>query len=282
MSDQAAQDDDLSALEALVGDDPPETPEAPPETPEAEETQPEASQEADPQVEKASAKGWKPLEEFDGDESEWVDAGEFLRRQPLFDQIRSERRKREDLEKKLESTTKFVKGIEERVRNQTLAEIEAERRKAVEDGDVEAFEEADKKYQEAAKPTEQPAEEASDELPQEVQDFASRNAAWFEKNAAMTEDAVAFTKFYRGKGMELDAALVEAEKDIKTKYPAFFTNPNRKRPQTVSEGNREKGQKVVGYNDLTAEQKTVYASIKGHMSLDEYIKELKEQGAFDE
>lgn len=269
-----------SALEALAAEETPDEAETSEENEQAEEEQPEPSQkEPDPHVEKALKKGWKPLEEFDGDPDEWVDAAEFNRRQPLFEEIRKHRRHAQDLEKKLESTTKFVQGIEERVRNQTLAEIEAERRKAVEDGDVEAFEEADKKYKEAAKEPEKPKEE--DEIPQEVQDFAARNKSWFEQNAAMTEDAVAFTKFYAGRGKPLAEALEMAEKDIKAKYPAFFKNPNQKRPQTVSAGTRETG-KSIGYNDLSAEQKAVFSAMKGHMTLDEYIKELKAQGEFND
>ena len=285
MSDQAAQTEELdadtqSALEALAGGEAEVAPEAVGEPEKAAETKPEVS--PDPQTEKALKKGWKPLEEFEGDPDEWVDAAEFNRRQPLFEEIRKHRRHAQDLEKKLESTTKFVQGIEERVRKQTLAEIEAERRKAVEDGDVEAFEEADKKYQDAAKEPEAPKEEAQDEIPQEVQDFAARNKSWFEQNAAMTEDAVSFTKFYTGRGKPLPEALELAERDIKAKYPAFFKNPNQRRAQTVSAGTREQGGKAIGYNDLSAEQKAVFSAMKGTMTLDEYIKELKAQGEFND
>src|SRR4051812_35214193 len=37
--------------------------------------------------EKARAKGWKPLEEFKGDEADWVPAREFIGRERLFDKI---------------------------------------------------------------------------------------------------------------------------------------------------------------------------------------------------
>ena len=271
---------DTSTLEALT-EPPVETPETPPETPVEEEVP-----EANPIEEKALAKGWKPQDQYQGDPDEFVDAGEFLRRQPLFDQLSKKERKIRDLERKLEGTTKFVQGIEKRVRDQTLAEIEADRRKAVEDGDVEAFEDADKRYKEAAKEPEPPKEETDNEIPEEVQAFAKRNDAWFEKNAAMTEDAVAYTKFYRGRGKDLNEALVEAEKDIKRKYADFFKNPNQERPQTVAGGNRDKGKAQRGYNDLTPEQKGVWAAMKSvyhaeGKSVNDYIKELEKQGAFE-
>lgn len=267
-----SESEDLSALEALT-DEPPEDPPAdpPPEDP------PEPPK-ADPLEEKALSRGWRPKDDYDGDEHEWVDAGEFLRRAPLFDQLSKKDRKIRDLEKKLDGTAKFVEGIEKRVREQTLSEIEADRRKAVEDGDVEAFEAADKKYREAEKPVE--PEPVDPDIPEEVQDFAKRNGSWFEKNAAMTEDSVSFTKFYRGQGKELGEALELAEKDIKRKYPDFFENPNKKRPQSVASDNKEKGATQRGYSDLTDEQKSVFAVIKSRVKLEDYIKELESQGAF--
>lgn len=253
--------------------------EEPSETP-VEEPKDEPEPQADPIVEKARNAGWKPQEEFEGDPDQWVDAGEFIRRQPLIDQIRAERKRVKDLEKKLDGTTKFVQGIEERVRKKTLEEIEAKRRQAVEDGDVEAFQQADKEFQEAQKAPE-PEEEPQDELPQEVQDFVSRNGSWFEKNAAMTNDSVSFTEFYRNQGKPLSEALELAEKDIKRKYADFFRNPNKDRPSPVSPSTREQRPARIGYNDLTSEQKAVFSAMKGTMTLDQYISELKEQGAFD-
>ena len=42
----------------------------------------------DPFIEKASAAGWRPLEEYDGDPEQWVDAKEFVKRAPLYEQMR--------------------------------------------------------------------------------------------------------------------------------------------------------------------------------------------------
>ena len=33
--------------------------------------------------------GWRPKEDFEGDEATFIDAAEFVRRQPLFDKIES-------------------------------------------------------------------------------------------------------------------------------------------------------------------------------------------------
>jgi len=53
---------------------------------------------ADPLADKARASGWRPKEEFEGDPDEWVDAGEFVRRKPLFDQIHNLKKQAKEAE----------------------------------------------------------------------------------------------------------------------------------------------------------------------------------------
>ena len=43
--------------------------------------------ELSPIEQKAIQMGWRPKEQFEGDEEEFIDAKEFVRRQPLFDRI---------------------------------------------------------------------------------------------------------------------------------------------------------------------------------------------------
>ncbi len=158
---------------------------------------------------------------------------------------------------------------------------EAKRRQAVEDGDVDAFNEADKEYQEAQKPPEKEEAEEAHEVPEHVQAFAERNAAWFETDWAMTNDVISATQFYMTQGKTHEQALAQAEKDIKRKYSDRFKNPNKDRAQTVASDSKESRPAVRGYNDLTSEQKEVYAALKNQISLKDYIKELEDQGAFN-
>ena len=43
-----------------------------------------------PIEEKAIQMGWRPKDQFEGDEEEFIDAKEFVRRQPLFDRIENQ------------------------------------------------------------------------------------------------------------------------------------------------------------------------------------------------
>src|SRR5512138_1524244 len=51
----------------------------------------------------AREKGWRPKEEYEGDHEAWVDAEEFIKRQPLFDKIKSQSKKLKELEKTIEA-----------------------------------------------------------------------------------------------------------------------------------------------------------------------------------
>ena len=47
---------------------------------------------SDPFVERALELGWRPQEEWTGPEEEFIDAKEFVRRQPLFEKIEAQSR----------------------------------------------------------------------------------------------------------------------------------------------------------------------------------------------
>lgn len=95
----------------------------------------------------------------------------------------------------------------------------------------------------------------------------------------MTNDVVNATQFYINKGQPHEQALAQAEKDIKRKYADRFENPNKGRVQSVAEGTKESRPKTRTYNDLSPEEKQVFAAMKGHMTLSEYIKHLDENDA---
>ena len=61
-----------------------------PEVEEVEEEEPLEAVEPSDEETVARAAGWRPKEEFDGDPNQWVDAGEFNRRAPLFEKINNQ------------------------------------------------------------------------------------------------------------------------------------------------------------------------------------------------
>ena len=235
--------------------------------------------EQDPLVEKAKSSGWTDKESWVAagkDPDQWVDKDEFIRRQPLFEKINKLTKAIKERDKRIDQVSQYAARAAENERNRVLAEIEAKRKEAFESQDYEAFSKADEELAKARQ--DQPAEVTEPDIPEPIREFAERNARWFEKDQDMTEFAVERTGAYRKRGMDIDEALRKAEADVRKFFPEKFENPNKQKPAAVVAPNRESRPRAHGYNDLNAEQRAVFATLKNHMTLDEYVKGLKEQG----
>lgn len=279
--------DAIDQINELIGDaefEEPEIKEPPLDAPPPNETPPS---EPNPIEDKARSSGWVSKEEWESsgkDPDQWVDAGEFVRRAPLFQELKEHKRRNKDLEKRLDDVAQYAAKAEEIGRQRALKELDQKRKEAITLGDVEAFEEADNEYQklqlEKVAPPE-PAVKKEDEQPQyppEVVEFAKRNERWFDKDVAMTAYAVEQTRRYRMAGDEMSEAMSKAEADVKREFAHKFINPKKDQPSAVAQGSGEQRPQKHGYSSLNSAQRAVFATLKNVMTLDEYIDGLKKQG----
>jgi len=221
------------------------------------------------------ASGWRPKEEYEGDPDAWVDAGEFVRRKPLFDQIHQLKKEVQNSKKQVEQVSSYAAKAAEKARAELLAELEAKKEEAFQAGDYKAFAEADKAHRQAesdpvvAQP-EQPV------IPKPLQDFAERNVNWFDKDKAMTAYAVSQSREYIESGKSMDEALKLVESDVRREFAHKFVNPNKeKAAAVVAEGGEKRAEGKISYNDLSREERSVWASLKNHMTFDEFAKTLR-------
>lgn len=236
----------------------------------------------DPIQEKALKSGWTDKEAWVAagkDADEWIDAKEFVSRKPLYDKLHAQAKALKDKEEKLEAVSKYAAKAAEIGYKKALDELQAQKREAIQTGDVDAVEAVEKRIEEVKQElvAPEPVEKAP-EIPPAVKEFADRNEKWFEKDEPMTVFMVASTQKYTGLGKPLDEALKLAEADVKREFAHKFINPNKEKPAAVISNNTEARSKSYGYSDLNAEQRSVYSALKGKMSLDEFIAGLKEQG----
>lgn len=96
----------------------------------------------------ARAAGWRPKEEFSGDEHVWVDAGEFLRRGELFTKISAQARELKELRAATQELVAHNARIREQAFKQAEQALREQRAEAIETGDKAAYLEAE--AQEAA------------------------------------------------------------------------------------------------------------------------------------
>lgn len=258
---------------------------------------PEARAEARREHEETTARerGWRPEEEYDG-EGVWVDAPEFNRRTELYDKISSQNKVIKNLNKKFDNLVSHTKGVVERTREKTIAEIEERRQKAVQLGDTESFNEIDKELEEAKKipeftdsaeseetgeSGEETGEDKPIEIPQTIKDFAEKNKSWFEKDQEMTDFMLFKVQQItnRGKGkVTLETAMAEAEEEVRKTFPSHFENPRKKKPSPVLSSSKEsrKESKAKTISDLTKEQRGVWYSLKGSMTEKEFLEQLEQ------
>lgn len=224
------------------------------------------------QIEAATKKGWKPLEEYQGPEGEWVDAQEFLGRQRLYDKLHDSRRQITKLERDIASMGKHFTDMEENAYQRALKDLREQQAIAVEQQDTAAVlkvsdEIAELKTKQAEK-AKQAQAQPSGQLTEEFVEWKQANS-WFESDQEMTADAISIGIGYAAanQGKSQTEILKHVETKIKKIYPdKFQKKPQQKREAPVVEsggGNggeqtqqsAKKGKLTV--NDLSETEATV-------------------------
>ena len=166
--------------------------------------EPELSEEEVAIREEASKMGWVDKDDYTGDSKRWVNAGEFIRRQELFDKIHTETAARKKLEKQLAEVTKYVKSLTAREYAQELARLRAQRDSAMDNDDREAADKANEDIAklQVAKQVEEEDSDDDDSLTEvqqhaiEVADAWKQENSWFQEDPELTELADGFAMLF--------------------------------------------------------------------------------------
>lgn len=227
----------------------------------------------------AREKGWRPPEEFEGDDKDYVSAEEFIKREPLFNKIKVQSKELKEMKRTVEAmATHFKKQTELEVRK-AIAALKDKRKDAIEVGDVDAVDKIDQEIeqQKQAHTTEEVASP-----PAEITEWVEQNK-WFESDNELKEFAIAFNQAYINKHPgDLQKSLVETTKAVKAAYPEKFKNPKREEPPPVSGGGKPASNETkYSIKNLSQDQKLVYNQmVKQHkvVSHDEFFKGLEDIG----
>jgi len=272
--------DELETVEEVV--EVVETPEI--DTPAGDETQYS-------EVEKrAMAQGWKPKDQFDGDESDFVSAAEFERRGQLFKKIADVNRKYERVTGALSALQKHHKAVYESSYKKAMEDLKAQHRAAVEEGNVakadDIIDQIQVKNIEAAQQMQQlnaaPVEQG---VPAAMEEFNERNAHWYQKDDVMTAyaDRVGheFTRsqLAGGRRPTVEQILGHVESQVRNKFPSAFGG-KRAAPSPVasaSSPSRPGNRSTFGEKDLSPEEVSVMKTLArdGVMTEKQYIDEIK-------
>lgn len=275
---------------------------------ENQQTEEQVGNEAPSIEEEAMSKGWRPLEEWDGDPDQHIGAKEFLDREPFFERIKSQsseikRTKRELAE--LKETIKELSDHHQRVREteykRAMEDLKARRREAFESGDYERLETVEDKMKELEEIQQEEANlraqksnqvnTSSQGLPQEIQD-------WVDENTWYNEDPVRRAVLDACLQQVIDndptasnnprKALEEATKLAKREIPGRFGLERVRGSAVVEPGDgasrARSGKSKYSARHLSDDQKAVgkrFIATGAIKNLDEYAQQLAAIGGLD-
>lgn len=228
----------------------------------------------------ARESGWVPLEEYKGDKSKWVDAGEFVRRGSLFKKIESQSRQIKDMARAIQDIQALHAKSREAEYKKALAQVRAEKKAALEEGDADGVIDADERLdmiREAQRAeVEQPVQKTDGSDHPEFVAWVEKNS-WYETNKGMRAFADAVGIDLRNQGMSPSEVLRAVEKQVRVEFPHKFKNPNQAKPNAVegSGGSPNSGSKD-SYT-LSPQERSIMNNLVrlGVMTEKEYIAELK-------
>lgn len=231
--------------------------------------------------------GWRPLSEFNGDEDDFIDAKEFVRRKPLFDKIERTGSELKQVKRALDALKTHYTTVHDTAYKEALANLKKARRQAITDSDGERFDEIDqqiKDVEEAAEKVRQVAQEdtapATPEVHPKFAEWTNRNP-WYTSVDYMRAYADRRGKELHQQGMTPLEVLKKVEEDVRKEFPHKFRNSNKDDAPMVENNNARGtggGNKKDSFTLTPAEERIMNTLIKSDpktFTKEKYIAELK-------
>lgn len=231
--------------------------------------------------ERAAEQGWRPQDEWDGDPADWRTAREFLDRGEFFKKIEDQTRTIKELRKTQADLTRHLDVVRKTEFKRALEVLKAQKRVALESGDVEKVIELDDEIaqtrEEQAKAVVQPTVEVDPQLNPIFVSWKERNS-WYDTNKAMRAYADRLGNELTGSATEI---LAEVERQVKKEFAHKFENPRRKDAAPVEGGATKPSNKREDTFKLTEDERRVMQRFvrAGAITEEQYIKDLKEAKA---
>lgn len=253
-----------------------------------EEVKEEVVKEENPIEVKAMSMGWRPKEEWQGDESEFIPADEFVRRKPLFDKIEHQSRKLKTVEESLKQLTEHHQKVREIEYQRALKEIKDSKRTALKEGDTALaleLEDQMETLQEEFKQVQSQAPQVAQTQTGPSPEFLTwvNSNQWYVNNAEMHDFAEGAAAAYVQRAQIAGRVITEQDvfnavtEKVRKAYPEVFGVTTKSNGvASVSTGDRV-GRSIKETFKLTPEQERIAENFERNkvMTRSEYIKELK-------
>jgi actin-related protein len=229
--------------------------------------------------------GWRPKDEYEGDPGKWVDASIFVARAPLFEHIDAQKRELKEVKKALKLMASHHAKTREVEYARALDELRAQKKTALTDMDADAVINIDERIdlvkEQIKQDKQQVFQEASQEIEAQHPEFVrwtDRNS-WYGTNRTMKAFADAYGNELAAEGKTPPDVLRLVEKEVRSKFPEKFSNPNREKASSVESSSSPKASGGNGGFQLSAEERRAMATFvrAGALTEEQYIKEIKLQ-----
>lgn len=230
---------------------------------------------------KAMDMGWRPKEEFNGDEADFIDAKEFVNRKPLFDKIETQSRELKNVKKTLDALKAHYTTVREAEYKRALKDLEAKREEAVSNADGAQFVAIDKQIKEIEQQAQEVVSAANTpsepEIHPEFQSWMSQNP-WYSAAPHMRTFADLEGARLHAQGLSRQEVLRKVVEAVKKEFPNKFRNSNKDDAPNVEES---RGARSGGKSDsfeLNAQEKKIMNDLvrSGLLTKEKYIAQLKE------
>ena len=228
---------------------------------------------------KAMDMGWRPKEDWDGEEDEFIDAKEYVRRKPLFDKIEHQSKELKEIRRALRDLQGHHAKVAEVSYKKAYEDLKDQYKKALTDGDADKVTElteqmADMKAEQRVRAATPPPNNPHPEFIQWVE-----KNTWYGQDSDMrvTADQIGLAYAQNHPDLPPQEVLKYVEQRIRKVFPEKFSNPNRSKPALVDGGSRSKPSPKSDDFDLSEEeQKVMHTFVRqGIMTEKQYKDELK-------
>lgn len=251
-------------------------------TEEVQNNTPENNEQVAPEVSpielRAKELGWRPKEEYAGDDDDFVDAKEFVQRQPLFEKIEHQSRELKQVKKTLDALKGHYNSVRETEYQRALAALESSKAEAINDADGQRAVAIDQQIKKAEREFQriQQADQAPAADPAEFVSWKTKNA-WYEKDESMRLLADAYGSKLAREGMSPPEVLDAVAKKVKAEFPHKFVNPNKANAPDVGVSGASGRSSSNERFELNETERTIMNNLvrSGTMTKEQYIADLK-------
>jgi len=243
--------------------------------------------ELSPVEQRALDMGWRPKEEWDGEEADFISAETFVARKPLFDKIDYQNKELKEVRKALAALQEHHIRVKEQAFRDAYATLKEEKKAALAEGDADRLIEVDEKIADLR--TQEIEQKAVNNTPPSQQ-LNPTFVAWVEKNDWYVDKQIPELRTYADQvGVEFakqnpsasaETLLKEVEKQVKLKFKRYFQNDRKDRPSTVEGSSARTSQKNKDSNDdfklSEDDERAMKKFVRlGLMTKEEFIADLK-------